>query len=594
MILPFWQVCWLALAPVVVAAAPRPNVILIITDDQGYGDFSSSGNPVLKTPHLDQLAADGVRLVNFYVSPVCSPTRASLLTGRYHLRTGVRDTYLGRSMMNASEQTLAESLRGAGYRTGIFGKWHLGDCYPLRPQDQGFEECLVHGGGGVGQPSDPPNNHYQDPQLRHNGHWRQYGGYCSDVYTTAAIDFLRQPQEQPFFVYLAYNCPHTPLEVSDELLARYPASALQAAAWPDDGFSVKPLHDVEATRRVYAMVSNIDDNVGRLLKTLDELQLGDNTIVVFLTDNGPQQPRYNAGLRGLKGSVYDGGIRVPCFARWPARWKPGTVVSRPTAHIDWTPTLLAACGAQLSHLSGEGRGEDDSQTAASASDIPKPDGRNLLPLLDHPEADWPERHLFFQWHRGDVPVRYRNCAVRGERWKLVQPLGAFDEKNAKEQFELYDLAADPYERHNVAAEHPQTVAELRKAYDRWFDDVWRGETLPAIVIGDEHEPRTTLTRQDWRGPAAGWSPVSIGHWDLVTNQAGEFDVAVRFARTKAAARLLLDVGDHQAAAEVPTGATEVALRRVPFPAGSFSLQATLVEGDRKAGPLYVDVTRSER
>lgn len=602
------------------AAAPRPNVVLIITDDQGYGDFGSSGNPVLKTPHLDRLAADGVRLTNFYVSPVCSPTRASLLTGRYHLRTGVRDTYLGRSMMNGHEQTLAESLHAAGYRTGIFGKWHLGDCFPMRPQDQGFEECLVHGGGGVGQPSDPPGNHYQDPQLRHNGRWKRYPGYCSDVYTTAAIDFVQQHQGQPFFVYLAFNCPHAPLEVPEELLARYPASALESAVWPDDGFPVNPRHDVEAARRVYAMVSNIDDNVGRLLMTLDELQLREDTIVVFLTDNGPQQQRYNAGLRGLKASVYEGGIRVPCFARWPARWKPGTEIVQPTAHMDWMPTLLAACGVAPPVVAAAEQGKEGLQAVAtnlplppkalaatpletvrkaadgepSAAASPHIDGRNLLPLFDDPQVEWPPRRLFFQWHRGDEPARFRNMAVRDQRWKLVQPQGGFDEKNTALRFELYDIAADPYERHDVAAEHPNIVAELRTEYDRWFNDVWRGQPLPAIVVGTRHEPLTTLTRQDWRGPAAGWSPESIGHWDLIAEEAGTFDVSVRFAPTKAAARVTLDVGGRLTAAEVSAGAGEHVFREAPLPVGPFALQATILEGARETGPQYVELSHSGR
>lgn len=554
----------------------RPNVVLIITDDQGYGDFSSSGNPVLKTPHLDRLATDGVRLANFYVSPVCSPTRASLLTGRYHLRTGVRDTYLGRSMMRGSEQTLAESLQAAGYGTGIFGKWHLGDCYPMRPQDQGFEECLVHGGGGVGQPSDPPQNHYQDPQLRHNGQWQRYPGYCSDVYATAAIDYVKAHRDEPFFVYLAFNCPHTPLEVPEELLARYPAEALTAARWPDDGYPVEALKDVEATRRVYAMVANIDDNVGRLLGALDECQLRDNTIVVFLTDNGPQQERYNAGLHGLKASVYEGGIRVPCFARWPARWRSGTVLQRPTAHIDWMPTLLAACGAHF----GDGP--------------PAPhDGLNLLPLLDDPQADWPERLLFFQWHRGDEPVRYRNCAVRGERWKLLQPLGAFDEANAAERFELYDLAADPYERHNVADQHPDVAAQLRAAYDRWFNDVCRREPMPRIVVGHGSEPATTLTRQDWRGPAAGWSADSLGHWELTTERAGRFDVLVRFAKVAGAAQVTLEINEQRFTAQAAAGSTHQAFTGLLLPAGDIQLQAAIDVGARRAGPLYVELSRTE-
>lgn len=560
--------------------ANRPNVVLVITDDQGYGDLGRHGNPVLRTPRLDRLAEQGVTLANYYVSPVCSPTRASLLTGRYHLRTGAVDTYLGRSMMRGKETTLAEALRTAGYRTGIFGKWHLGDCYPMRPQDQGFDECLVHGGGGVGQPADPPGNRYQNPQLRHNGQWRPFQGYCSDIYTTAAIDFIVDQQAAPFFVYLAFNCPHSPLEVPDDLLARYPAEALTAAAWPRPGYPVDPLRDVEAARRVYAMVSNIDDNVGRLLSALDERGIADNTLLIFMTDNGPQQERYNAGLRGQKASVYEGGVRAPCFARWPARWRSGAVVQQPTAHIDWMPTLLAACGAER-------------QDGAAAVSL---DGQNLLPLLDDPAQEWPERRLFFQWHRGDAPEPYRSFAVRSGRWKLLQAQGAFDERRqvdvARTALELYDLSADPYEQRDLAAERPMVIAELRAAYDQWLADVWRDEPPPRIVIGNQREPTTTLTRQDWRGPAAGWAPDSIGHWELLAETPATFNVKVRFKSLPGPGRLELSLGHERRTAELPAGARERRFSDVSVPAGELKLEAIVTEAGNRYGPSYVDVART--
>jgi len=334
-------------SPGTASAADRPNILVIITDDQGYGDLGVHDNPKIKTPNLDQFARQSVRLKSFFVSPVCAPTRASLLTGRYNYRTGVVDTYQGRAMMHPDEVTLAEMLTKAGYRTGIFGKWHLGDNAPLRPIDQGFREALVVKGGGIGQPSDPPGGtSYFDPVLQHNGKEERYKGYCSDIFAQAAIDFLSKPGAQPFFAYLAFNCPHEPLEAPEPELAQYRALNLALSQFPQLGQPVPASFAApqEMVARAYAMISNIDANVGRVLKALDDRGLSSNTIVVFLTDNGPAFVRFNDGLRGWKGSVYDGGIRVPCYIRWPGQFPPGHVVDRIAAHIDLVPTLLDACG----------------------------------------------------------------------------------------------------------------------------------------------------------------------------------------------------------------------------------------------------------
>src|SRR5947209_5277848 len=288
------------------AEARRPNVVLIMTDDQGYGDLGLHGNDKIKTPNLDALGRESVRLTRFYVSPVCAPTRASLLTGRYNYRTGVVDTYRGRAMMHPDEVTLAERLVKAGYRTGIFGKWHLGDNAPLRPIDQGFQEALVLKGGGIGQPSDlPGGSHYHDPVLLHNASPRRYEGYCSDVFTTAALDFLTDSAGSPFFLYLAFNCPHDPLEPPEAEYDAYRKEHLGANQFPAVGNPLPRSLDEDRTARVYAMVANIDTNVGRLLSAIEAKGLADSTIVVFLTDNGPAFPRYNAGLRDVKGSVYE-------------------------------------------------------------------------------------------------------------------------------------------------------------------------------------------------------------------------------------------------------------------------------------------------
>ena len=564
------------------AADARPNVVLVMTDDQGYGDLSFHGNPILKTPHLDRLASQSARIRHFYVSPVCAPTRASLMTGRYNYRTGAIDTYLGRAMMATDEVTLAEMLAGAGYRTGIFGKWHLGDNYPLRPIDQGFQEALVHRGGGIGQPADPPGNRYFDPALEHNGEMIETNGYCSDIFTDAAIGFIREQRERPFFVYLAYNAPHTPLQVPDADHARFRDLNLAHDQFPDVGFPLQGRAGQDATARIFGMVKNIDDNMGRLLAALDESGARENTIVIFLTDNGPQQERYKAGLRGRKGQVYEGGIRVPCFIRWPARFEPGEIDAA-AAHIDIVPTLLAACGAQ-------------------APDGVHLDGVDLLPLLNRETATLPDRELFFQWHRGDVPERYRAFAVRGSHYKLVQAGGGGNRPLPEDPpFELFDLANDPYEQHDVAGEHPEEVARLKARYDDWFADVGatRGYDPPRIHLGTPHESPVILTRQDWRGPRASWGADGIGHWEVEVAADGDYRVKLRFDAVKSSgdedrsAQAHLKVADVDESMPLAASVTECTFDSIRLPKGPARLEAWLTAGDAETGVRYVDVERVE-
>lgn len=554
--------------------SPRPNVILVMSDDQGFGDLGVHGNPKLKTPNLDRFAKQSVELTQFYVCPVCSPTRASLMTGRYNYRTGVVDTYLGRSIMFAGETTLAEMLSAAGYRTGIFGKWHLGDNYPTRAMDQGFQESLVLKGGGISQPSDPPGgSSYLDPVLMHNGRLETTQGYCSDVYVDAAIKFIERDRQAPFFVYLPFNAPHSPLEAPADEYDAYKQEDLSADQFPQTGYPVRKQMDENDLAKLYAMISNIDANFGRLMQKLDELQLADNTIVIFLTDNGPQQPRYNAGLHGLKASVYEGGIHVPCFIRWPKRLLAGEKVDLPGAHIDLTPTLLEAC-----------RVEPPAKV--------KFDGRSLLGVLTGESRERPERTLFFQWHRGDTPEKHRNFAARGPRWKLLQPRGAGGEKLPNPlPLELYDLATDPYEEHTLAAEHPEIVADLKQQYEKWFDEMRseRDFALPPISIGTQHENPVVLTRQDWRGPAAGWRPNDIGYWDLHGTAPATYRVTLRFAPGATLAQASL--GGTTLEAKLSPDDESCVLGPFKLKPGATRLECFVIQDGKHRGVQYAEVEK---
>jgi arylsulfatase A-like enzyme len=560
-------------------APGRPNIVLIITDDQGYGDLGVHGNPKIKTPNIDRFAHESVRVKNFYVSPVCAPTRASLLTGRYNYRTGVVDTYLGRAMMHPDEVTLAEILAAAGYRTGIFGKWHLGDNAPLRPIDQGFQEALVIKGGGIGQASDPAGgSSYFNPVLQHNGQPRRYQGYCSDIFTKAATDFLAAPGDRPFFAYLAFNCPHDPLEeVPETELAYYKSLNLALSEFPKLGqaipasFAAPP----DTTARVYAMITNIDTNVGRVLKALDDRGLAESTIVIFMTDNGPAQVRFNAGLRGWKGSVYDGGIRVPFTIRWPGHFPAGHVVDRIAAHIDVLPTLLDACG--LSPPAGV-----------------RLDGKSLLPLLRGVQtAGWPDRTLYFQWHRGDQPEPDRAFAARSQTYKLLrhEPIPPALKKPA---LELYDMEHDPLELHSIAAQHPEILTKMHAGYLAWFKDVTgtRRFAPVRIELGGTRENPTILTRQDWRGPRAGWEPNDLGYWEVDVVRPGRFEVTVHVAPRRFPTLARLALGSDRQEHALDVGASEFTFSDVAWPAGPGRLEAWVEGNGTTAGVLDVTVRRS--
>lgn len=573
---------WLGLAWFAAAAQP-PNVILVLTDDQGYGDMGFAGNPIVRTPNLDALAARSTRLDNFYVSPACTPTRASLMTGRYNFRTRAIDTFLGRAMMDPGEVTVARVLHQAGYATGIFGKWHLGDTYPLRAMDKGFEQALVIRGGGIGQPSDPPGGEgkYTDPILFRNGKPEPAKGYCTDVYFREGMAWAAQQAQlrRPFFLYLPTNAPHGPFgDVPADKLAYYQQQPIAPDRFPQTpGHPVRNDINPDELARVYAMIENIDDNLGRLFAWLDREKLTDNTLLLFLTDNGEATWGFNAGLRDRKTSPYEGGIKSPLLACWPGHFQPGVCSDLITAHIDLLPTILDVCGVPV-------------PTGL------KLDGRSLLPLWKRERVDWPERALFFQMHRGDVPVRYHNCAVRTQRWKLVHGSGFGTESfNGPLRLELFDMAADPYELHDVAAEHPDVVASLKLRYDAWFDDV--GHTRPEnyaplrIPLGTPHENPVVLTRQDWRGIDPPQKKF-VGHWLVHVVEAANYDVTLRFKPLgKPGGAVHLEFGGIKLEQAIAPDAAEIRFTGVALPAGPGQLNAYLTAGKQASGVMFAEVLR---
>jgi arylsulfatase A-like enzyme len=569
-----------AMATEAAAAARSPNILLITTDDQGYGDLSLHGNPKLETPNLDRLAREGTQLTNFHVSPVCAPTRASLLTGRYNYRTGVTDTYLGRALMATDEQTLAELLAAAGYRTGIFGKWHLGDNAPMRPIDQGFQQAIVHRGGGIGQPSDPPGGgNYLDPLLQHNGQTEQFKGYCSDIFAANTLDFIHRDPSKPFFAYLAFNCPHSPLQAPEPELTRYRSLDLSPSQFKSPGRPIPTafMTPTDDLARIYAMIENIDTNVGKVLADLAASNLANDTIVIFFTDNGAGSVRYNAGLRGWKGSVYEGGIHVPCFIRWPARFPAGRSVDCLAAHIDILPTLLQACS------------------------IKPPenlvlDGISLLPLLETNNAPCPERTLYFQWQRADHPDVAGSFAAHSRNFTLLRP-EAIPGARQPPSLELYDIANDPFQLHNIAAKNPELVKQMYEGYLAWFDAVApsRGyENPPRIDVGNPRENPTVLTRQDWRGPRAGWNPNDLGYWDLQVANPGLYEFTINLPPRPFDSVAHLAIQDQTFTVEIPKQGTTCNFTNITLKPGPTRLEAW-IEGNRAiAGVLDVTVTKLDK
>ena len=550
-------------------ADDRPNIVLIMTDDQGYGDLSSMGNTVLDTPHIDSLAHQGASVDTFYVSPVCSPTRASLMTGRYSYRTRLVDTFKGRSMMEPGEYTIAEALVESGYRTGIYGKWHLGDNYPMRPTDQGFDESLIHLGGGLGQPSEPRENkrRYTNPILFYNNQSIQTYGYCTDVYFDGAINFIDESlkAKRPSFTYIATNAPHSPYhDVPEALYQKYKNRDLSPILLGNN-------QDTDTVARVFAMIENIDQNVGKLLAHLDKRRIAENTIVIFMVDNGPNTRRYVANSRGKKNEVHDGGIRSPFYIRWPAQIDAGTRVEKVSAHIDVMPTLLEAAQATL------------------PSDHPF-DGRSILPLLKGDSANWPDRSLILQIHRGDEPIPLHHIAVREQRWKLVHPTGFGNSSMAPNvPLELYDMVSDPAETKNLFEEHPEIANRLTQTYENWFADVssTRPDNYapPRITLGTEYETSTTLSTQDRRETQSG------GEWLLQFEGRRQYDVEFLWKENVSDLDLELKIGDILSTLTIESATDTARIQKLRIPSGEASLSTRVLKGNKKNNPYHIVLHR---
>lgn len=401
-----------------------PNIVMIMTDDQGWGDLSSSGNTNLATPNIDSLAMNGVRFDRFYVSPVCSPTRAEMLTGRYHTRGGVYGTSAGSELLNLDEMTIAEVFRSAGYATGAFGKWHNGMQPPYHPNARGFDEFYGFASGHWG-------DYFSPNFLERNGELVKGNGFLIDDFTDNAIRFIEENKTGPFFAYLPYNTPHSPMQVPDEWWEKFAS---------DESLQMRhrepEKENTQHSRAALAMVENIDWNVGRLMQFLREENLEDNTIVIFFSDNGPNGSRWNGGMKGRKGSTDEGGVRSPFYMQWKDHIAAGKVVEEIAGAIDLLPTLAEMAGVEF----------------VPANPL---DGVSLQPLLDG-DTEWPERYIFSHWRD--------RISVRSQQYRL-------DHEN-----QLFDMVADPGQSVDVGGKLPAVAEAMKAAKEAWITDAMAGFT----------------------------------------------------------------------------------------------------------------------
>ena len=483
--------------PAVRLRKDAPNVVIVITDDQGYGDLSCHGNPVLKTPSLDALYAESIRLTDYHVSPTCAPTRSSLQSGHWANRTGVWHTIMGRSMLRVGEPTIGEVFSNAGYATGMFGKWHLGDNYPFRPEDRGYTHVLRHGGGGVGQTPDVWDNAYFDDAYFLNGTPTKFKGYCTDVFFENAKQFITEQAEanKPFVAYISTNAPHGPLHAPEESAKKYADQNKKLANF-------------------FGMIDNIDTNVGQLRAFLAEKNLAENTIFIFTTDNGTAGGKnvFNAQMRGKKGSQYDGGHRVPFFVYWPAGELNRPTDVKPITHaVDVLPTLIDLCKLKV-------------------DDKLRFDGKSIASLLrgkPDPEVDWNNRVMITDSQRVKDPIMWKASSVMTSRWRLI------------DGEELYDMDSDSSQKRDVASAYPAEVRELRAHYETWWEEIKPSfSDATAIIVGNPAENPARLTCHDWVCEVnppwnqsavrrAKTTPQGTGFWNIEVETAGKYRIELR-------------------------------------------------------------------
>jgi arylsulfatase A-like enzyme len=571
------------LCPCIQAASPsagKPNVIIVLTDDQGMGDFSCYGNPVLKTPNLDQLREQCVRLTDFHVTPMCTPTRGELMTGQDAVRNGATSVTGGRSFIRPGIPTMPEIFAAAGYRTGLFGKWHLGDNYPHRPMDRGFQEAVFFRGWGFNSAPEFANTLW-DGRYFHNGVEKRFTGYCTDFWFDRAKAWMKERHDarQPFFCYIPLNAPHIPLDAPKKYTEPYEKLELAAP----DKYSKKG----QGPAKFFGMIANIDENMERLEAFLRETGLRDNTILVFFTDNGGTAgvKVWNAGLRDGKTTFYDGGHRVPCWIRWPAGGlgEPRDV-GTPTEVQDLLPTLLELCGVK----------------APAAARF---DGISLAGLL-RGKGQLPDRKLVVQYSR--ARLEKWESAVIWNQWRLVQGK------------ELYDVAADRAQAKDVAAQHPDILAQLRAHYEGWWKELEPlSSGFVATSLGAEAQPVVNLSSSDWQDlyvdnartvrQAAG-GPQG-GHWNVRVEREGDYEISVRrwppeedtaltaengggsLALPIAGAKLTVAGQEHSAKAADSAKAVTL---RAKLPAGPTQLQAWFVDAKSKdlCGAFYATIRRA--
>ncbi|MDE5419077.1 arylsulfatase [Labilibaculum sp. DW002] len=561
----------------------KPNIVFVITDDQGMGDLACTGNPYIKTPNIDEFYSDAVRLTNYHVSTTCAPTRSSIMSGRHCNRVNVYHTIAGRSLLYDDEVILPQVLAQNGYTNAMYGKWHLGDNYPYRPEDRGFHEVVRHGAGGIGQGPDYWMNDYFDDTYWHNGEEQKYEGYCTDVFFSEAMNFIESNKDKPFFCYIATNAPHAPYNLPKEYYDMYQGKKFE---------KLDP-----RLRRFYGMITNMDDNFKKLEQKLDELDLTDNTILIFTTDNGTSAGRsiYNAGLKGGKGSQYDGGHRVPLFIRWPnGELTGGKDIDKLVAHYDLLPTFVDLLGLDFNPI--------------------KPlDGKSLKPLLKEENPQWANRILYMDTQREQNLIKYKKYTVMDENWRLV------------DGDKLYNITEDRGQDNNIIDSHPEVAARLVEGYERWwqsFMDDGVDERYAYIKVGSPKENPSKICPHDliigryqpvWHQNGAIQGAQSGGCWKIEFVKSGEYTITLRrFPRESGLAinatfpaqqkrieldktapegvkndftEALLYVAGITKSEEIKKGQEEVTFK-CKIPVGKYDMEAQLIDEGNHVHPAY--------